>query len=63
MVALSSLPRSIWHVGVVERLKEGRDGRIRTVYVRTGKEVMARPIQLISRLEADSLEDFNQYTC
>ena len=63
MIAQPSLPRTVWNVGVIENLKEGRDGRIRTVYVRTNNEVFPRAIQHISRLEADSLEEFQQFQC
>ena len=63
MIAQPSLPRTVWNVGVIENLKEGRDGRIRTVYVRTNNEVVPRAIQHISRLEADSLEEFQQFQC
>ena len=63
MIAQPSLPRTVWNVGVIESLKEGRDGRIRTVYVRTNNEVVPRAIQHISRLEADSLEEFQQFQC
>ena len=56
LVANQSLPRTVWEVGVVTKLKEGRDKRVRTGEI-------ARSVQHLSRLEADTTEDFNQYPC
>ena len=55
------LPRCSWDMGVIERLTEGRDGRVRTAHIRTANGVITRSVQHLSRLEADSLEDYNQY--
>lgn len=63
MVGHQNLPRTTWEVGVIEDLKEGRDQRVRTAFVRTTKGVIPRSVQHLSRLEADSLEDYNQYAC
>ena len=63
LIASQSLPRTVWEVGVVNKLKESRDGRIRTVYLTTAKGEIARSVQHLSRLEADTAEDFNQYPC
>ena len=59
-VAEHSIPRAKWKVGRVVKCKAGPDGRVRTVWVRTGTGTYSRPIQHISRLEAESLEDFNK---
>jgi len=47
-------PRHMWKRAVIERVIEGRDGRIRTVALRTpeGKEI-TRPVQLVIPLEVD----------
>ena len=63
MVANQNLPRTVWEVGVVTNLKESKDGRIRTVYLNTPKGPIARSVQHLSRLEADSIEDYSQYPC
>ena len=63
MVADQNLPRTVWEVGLVKKLKESKDGRIRTVYLDTASGPKARSVQHLSRLEADSVEDFNQYAC
>jgi hypothetical protein len=63
MVGNQNLPRTCWNVGVVEKLKEGRDGRFRTADIRTKDGVIPRSVQHLSRLEADSFEDYNQYPC
>ena len=63
MVADQNLPRTVWEVGLVKKLKESKDGRIRTVYLDTASGPKARSVQHLSRLEADSVEDLNQYAC
>ena len=57
MVAEHSIPRAKWRVGVVEKCKPGPDEKVRTVWVKTGGGVISRPVQHISRLEMDSMED------
>ena len=59
MVSEHSIVRTKWVVGVVDKTKEGKDGRVRTVWVRTADGTYSRPVQHISRLEVDSMEDFN----
>ena len=63
LVANQNLPRTVWEVGVVTKIKESRDGKIRTVYLNTAKGTIARSVQHLSRLEADSEEDYSQYSC
>ena len=63
LVSHHNLPRATWEVGVIESLKEGRDGRVRTAHVRTATGVIPRSVQHLSRLEADSMEDYQQYPC
>ena len=63
LVGSLNLPRTVWDVGVIEKLTQGRDGRYRTAFVRTSKGVIPRSVQHLSRLEADSTEDYNQYAC
>ena len=60
MVAEHCIPRAKWKVGVVDRCKAGPDKRVRTVWVRTAAGVYSRPVQHISRLELDSMEDFKK---
>jgi hypothetical protein len=47
-------PRHMWKKALIEQLIEGRDGRIRTVVLRTpeGRKI-TRPIQLVIPLEVD----------
>ena len=59
MVTEHYIPRAKWRVGLVEKCKAGPDQRVRTVWVRTSSGVICRPVQHISRLELDSLEEFN----
>ena len=80
MVAERTMPRTKWRVGVVDKVKEGRDGKIRTAWINTAKhqergrqnknkwirspsapKPLPRPIQHVSRLELDSMEDFKQF--
>jgi hypothetical protein len=61
MVTDNQTPRCKWKVGIVERVKEGRDGRIRQCWIRTGNSTLPRPVQHVSRLEMDSMEDYKQY--
>ena len=63
MVSHQGLPRTVWNIGVIEKLTTGRDGRVRTAHVRTSNGVIPRSVQHLSRLEADSLEDYQQYAC
>lgn len=63
LVSHQSLPRTIWEIGVIDKLTKGRDERVRTAHVRTAKGVIPRSVQHLSRLEADSLEDYQQYPC
>ena len=63
MVANQSLPRTVWEVGVVNKLKQSKDGRVRTVYLTTSKGEIARSVQHLSRLEADTTEDYTQCPC
>ena len=47
-------PRHMWKTAIIERVIEGRDGRIRTVALRTSEgNKITRPIQLVIPLEAD----------
>ena len=47
-------PRHMWKTAIIERVIEGRDGRIRTVALRTSEgNKITRPIQLVIPLEVD----------
>jgi hypothetical protein len=47
-------PRHMWKRAVIEELIEGRDGRVRTVVLRTTEGTkITRPIQLVIPLEVD----------
>ena len=54
------MPRSLWNLGVIEKTKAGPDHKVRTVWVKTATGTYARPIQHISRLELDSMEDVSK---
>ena len=47
-------PRHMWKRGRVEELRPGRDGKVRTVILRTQDgERLVRPVQLVIPLEVD----------
>jgi hypothetical protein len=47
-------PRHMWKKARIEELREGRDGRIRTVVLRTSKgSTISRPVQLVIPMEVD----------
>ena len=54
MVAEASIPRTKWTVGIVKECKTGRDGKVRTVRVKTASGEIMRSVQHLSRLEMDS---------
>ena len=57
LIRQDGLPRMRWLVGVVIKLyPSARDGLVRTVDVKTSKGVLIRPVQLLHKLEVDSLE-------
>lgn len=62
MVADHGIPKTKWKVGVVVKCKQGRDHRVRTVWIKTATGEYSRPVQHISRLELDSMEDYKKYT-
>jgi hypothetical protein len=47
-------PRHMWRKAIVEGLQEGRDHKVRTVFLRTleGRK-FSRPVQLVVPLEID----------
>ena len=51
MVASNKQPRCTWTVGRVVELIEGRDGKVRSVIVKSGGKLRTRPVQLLSKLE------------
>lgn len=61
MVTDNALPRCKWKLGVVDDVKEGRDHKIRQAWIRTADNIINRPIQHLSRLEMDSMEDYKEY--
>lgn len=54
-------PRCKWKVGIVEKVKEGRDGMIRRCWIKTATSTLPRPVQHVARLEMDSMEDYKEY--
>ena len=50
-------PRAQWLLGIVESVKEGRDGCIRTAHVLANNKIYPRAVQNIARLEMDSMEE------
>lgn len=61
MVTDNQNPRCKWTVGIVDKVQEGRDGKIRRCWIKTGNVTKPRPVQHVSRLEMDSMEDFKEY--
>lgn len=62
MVAEHCIPRTKWKLGVVVKCKAGPDKRVRTVWVKIPSGIISRPVQHISRLELDSMEDFKLHS-
>ena len=62
MVTDNLAPRCQWKIGIVEKVQKGRDEKIRTCWIKTGtsKTSIARPVQHVSRLEMDSMEDYKK---
>ena len=52
LVADLRYPRGQWPLAVVTRVKEGRDGLIRTATVRTAKSTLTRPVTQLCLLES-----------
>ena len=63
LVGSFNLPKTVWEVGVIQKLTQGRDGRYRTASIKTSRGLISRSVQHLSRLEADCLDDYNQYSC
>ena len=51
LVHEEKIPRLLWETGVVTRLFPGRDGRIRSAEVRTGRGLKTRAVQRLHCLE------------
>ena len=51
LIREDNCPRLQWPLGVVEEMKRGRDGVVRTVKVRTKNGILLRPVQRIHNLE------------
>ena len=62
MVTDNMNPRCKWTVGIVDKVQEGRDAKIRRCWIKTGNVTKTRPVQHVSRLEMDSMEDFKEYS-
>ena len=63
MVTDHNSPRCKWEVGLIESVKEGRDGKIRQCKVRTAKRgTLTRPVQHVARLEMESMEEYQKYS-
>ena len=63
MVTDHNSPRCKWEVGLIESVKEGRDGKIRQCKVRTAKRgTLTRPVQHVARLEMESMEKYQKYS-
>ena len=52
LVMDESLPRGSWPLGRVTEVKNGRDGLVRSVKVKTGKSELLRPVDKLCLLEA-----------
>ena len=51
LIKEDNVPRLEWPLGIVEKVFPGKDGRVRSVSLRTRKGIVERPIQLLYDLE------------
>ena len=51
LVADDTLPRGQWPLGVIQSVRTGHDGLVRTVEVRTQNSVKRRPVTRLCLLE------------
>ena len=61
LVGCFNSPKTVWEIGVIQKLTQGRDGRYRTALIRTARGLISRSVQHLSRLETNGLDQFNQY--
>lgn len=61
LIREDSFPRLSWPIGVVSRLIPGRDGKSRSMEVKTSKGKVIRPVQRLHNLEINN-EDFVRIT-
>ena len=63
IVAVQRVTRFKWKVGLIEKVKKGRDGKIRQCEVRTAKRgTLTRPVQHVARLEMDTMEEYKKFS-
>ena len=62
MVTDNKNARCKWTVGIVDKVEVGRrDGKLRRCWIRTGTSTLHRPVQHVSQLEMDSMEEYKAY--
>ena len=52
-----SLSRGCWPLGIITETRQGRDGLVRTVKVKTKDSTFIRPVTKLVPLEASSIWD------
>ena len=63
IVAVQRVTRFKWKVGLIEKVKKGRDGKIRQCEVRTAKRgTLTCPVQHVARLEMDTMEEYKKFS-
>ena len=53
LIADKRVPRNLWPLGRIIEVHPGRDGKVRSVNIRTKSSVFKRPIVDLVRLELD----------
>ena len=61
LVKEDQVPRMSWPLGIVVKVFPGKDGKIRSVNVKTAKGIFCRPVQRLHDLEiSNSLSEFTE---
>lgn len=63
MLSEDNCPRLVWPLGQILRLLPGRDGKVRTVEVKTAKGNLVRAVQKVHHLELDQVEELESKSC
>ena len=51
LIMEENTPRNVWPLGVITQVKEGRDGIVRSVCIRTKATTLVRPVTKVVLLE------------
>ena len=60
LIADKTRPRVVWKLGMIVKLFEGRDGKVRSVELKTENGLIVRPISLLYPLELHCTNEFFQ---